>query len=78
MEWIKRTENSRGTLKEAFTAKYDGILPRTPWVRPKSKIYNLQHQARRQASPPLSYGSPPYPPPPGLWRIVAKDLKTVI
>ena len=30
---------SRATLNEAFTAKYDGVLPRTPQVRPKSEIY---------------------------------------
>ena len=27
------------TLNETFTAKYDGILPRTPEVRPESEIY---------------------------------------
>ena len=31
---------SRATLNETFTAKYDGVLPRTPWVRPKFEIYN--------------------------------------
>ena len=30
---------SRATLNETFTAKSDGILPRTPKVRPKSEIY---------------------------------------
>ena len=30
---------SRATLHETFTAKYDGVLPRTPQVRPKSEIY---------------------------------------
>ena len=75
MEWIKRTENSRGTLKEAFTAKYDGILPRTPWVRPKSKIYNTKRDDKHPR--PFHMGVPPTPPP-RLWRIVAKDLKTVI
>ena len=30
---------SRATLNETFTAKYDGVLPRTPQVRPKSEIY---------------------------------------
>ena len=29
----------RATLNETFTAKYDGVLPRTPWVRLKSEIY---------------------------------------
>ena len=30
---------SRATLNETFTAKHDGVLPRTPLVRPKSEIY---------------------------------------
>ena len=30
---------SHATLNETFTAKYDGVLPRTPQVRPKSEIY---------------------------------------
>ena len=30
---------SRATLNKTFTAKNDGILPRTPKVRPKSEIY---------------------------------------
>ena len=30
---------SRATLNETYTAKYDGFLPRTPYVRPKSEIY---------------------------------------
>ena len=30
---------SRTTLNETFTAKYDSVLPRTPYVRPKSEIY---------------------------------------
>ena len=28
------------TLKETFTAKYNGVFPRTPEVRPNSEIYN--------------------------------------
>ena len=31
--------SSHATLKEIFTAKYNGVLPRTAQVRPKSKIY---------------------------------------
>ena len=31
--------SSRATLKETFTATYDCVLPRTPQVRPKYKIY---------------------------------------
>ena len=30
---------SRATLNETFMAKYDGVLPRTPSVRPTSEIY---------------------------------------
>ena len=30
---------SRATLNETFTAKYDGVLPITPYVRPNSEIY---------------------------------------
>ena len=30
---------SHATLIKTFTAKYDGVLPRTPQVRPKSEIY---------------------------------------
>ena len=30
---------SRATLNEIFTAKDDGVLPRTPQVRPESEIY---------------------------------------
>ena len=30
---------SRATLNETLTAKYDGVLPKTPQVRPKSEIY---------------------------------------
>ena len=30
---------SRATLNETYTAKYGGVLPRTPQVRPKSVIY---------------------------------------
>ena len=29
----------RATLNKTFTAKYDGVLPRTPKVRLKSEIY---------------------------------------
>ena len=33
---------SRATLNETFTAKYGGVLPRTPYVRPKSEIYTTK------------------------------------
>ena len=71
MEWIKRIENSCGTLKETFTAKYDGILPRTPLVRPKFKLYNSKRDDKHPHH--FHMGVPPR-----LWQIVAKDLKTVI
>ena len=31
--------NLPATLKETLTAKYNGVLPRTPKVRPKSEMY---------------------------------------
>ena len=31
--------SSRATLNQTFTAKYNGVLPRRPKVRPKSEIY---------------------------------------
>ena len=34
--------SSRATLKETFTAKYNGVLSRTPLVRPKSQIFTLK------------------------------------
>ena len=48
---------SRATLNETFTAKYDGVLPRTLSVRPKSEIYtpkrNDEHPHRfHMRSPP--------------------------
>ena len=50
---------SRATLNETFTAKYDGVLPRTPLMRPKSEIYTPKrddvhpHHFHRR-SPPRS------------------------
>ena len=35
---------SLATLNEAFTAYYDGVLPRTPYVRPKSEIYTPKRE----------------------------------
>ena len=45
---------SRATLNETFPAKYDGVLPLS-----ETKIRNLYSQARRRASPPLSYAESP-------------------
>ena len=49
--------SSGATLNETFTAKYNGVLTRTPYS--ETKIRNLHPKARRRASPPLSYESPP-------------------
>ena len=51
---------SRATLNETFMAKYDGVLPRTPSVRPKSEIYT----PRRDDDLPHSFHMPSSPPPP--------------
>ena len=49
---------SRATLNETFMANYDGVLPRTPSVRPKSEIYTPQ----RDDELPHSFHMPsPYP-----------------
>ena len=37
--YARRKSWTKNSLKEAFTAKYRGVLPRTPQVRPKSEIY---------------------------------------
>ena len=48
----------RATLNKTFTAKYDGVLPRTPKVRPKSEIYTPKqddehlHPFHMQSPPP--------------------------
>ena len=55
---------SRATLNETFTAKYDGVLPRKPQVRPKFDIYTPK---REDEHPHLFHmRSPPPLPPPGL------------
>ena len=53
---------SRATLNETFTAKYDGVLPRTPYVRPKSEIYTPKRDDEHPH--PFHMRSPPPPPPP--------------
>ena len=58
---------SSATLNETFTAKYDGVLPRTPKVRPKSEIYT-----------PKRNDEHPHPfhmrnPPPGTLTLTAKN-----
>ena len=48
---------SRATLNETFMAKYDGVLPRTPQVKPKS----LSCTPKRDDEHPHPFymGSPP-------------------
>ena len=56
---------SRATLNETFTAKYDGVLLRTPQVRPKSEIYTPKrddehpHPFHMRSSPPKGWTNPP-------------------
>ena len=50
---------SRATLNETFTAKYDGVLPRTPEVRPKSEIYPPKRDDEHPH--PFHMWSPPPP-----------------
>ena len=49
-------------LKETFTAKYNGVLPRTPWVRSKSEIHTPKLDDEHPR--PFHMGNPPLPPPP--------------
>ena len=46
--------SSHATLKKTFTAKYKGVLPRTPQGRPKSEIYTPKRDLR-----PFQEGFPP-------------------
>ena len=52
---------SRATLNETFTAKYGGVWPRTPYVRPKSEIYTPKRDD--EYPHPFICGVPPPPPP---------------
>ena len=52
---------SRATLNETFTAKNDGVLPRTPYVRQKSEIYTPKRDDEHPYH--LHMRSPP---PPGV------------
>ena len=54
---------SRATLNETFTAKYDGVLPRTPYVRQKSEIYTPK---RDDEHPYHLHMRSPTPPPRGI------------
>ena len=48
---------SRATLNETYMAKYDGVLPRTPEVRPKSEIYTPKRDDEHPT--PFICGVPP-------------------
>ena len=58
---------SRATLNEIFTVKYDGILPRTPYVRPKSKIYTPKGDEEH----PHPFHMRSYPPPPKTYALMS-------
>ena len=49
--------SSRETLKETFTAKYNGVLSRKPLVRPKCQIYT--HKGDDEHPHPLHMSAPP-------------------
>ena len=51
---------SRATLDETFTAKYDGVLPRTPYVRQKSEISTLKRDDEHPN--PFRSPAPPWGP----------------
>ena len=56
---------SRETLNETFTAKYDGVLPGTPLLRPKSKFT----PPKRDDEHPHPFHMLSFPPsPPGVNR----------
>ena len=46
--------SSCATLKKIFTATYDCVLPKTPYVRPKSEIYTAK---RDDEHPSLTYSN---------------------
>ena len=45
-------------------AKYYGVLPRTPQVRPKSEIYTFKRDDEHPHPLPMQRAPPPPPPPP--------------
>ena len=62
---LARGNESSATLNETFTAiKYDGALPRTPWVRPKSKIYTPKRDDEHHHRFDMRIPPPSLPPPP--------------
>ena len=62
---------SRATLNETFTAKNDGVLPRTPQVTPKSEIYNPKRDDEHPH--PFICGVPP----PGLLLMARMNIQSV-
>ena len=75
------------TLNETFKAKYDGVLPRTPLVRPKSVIYTPTRDDEHPHPFPMRILSPPPPPPPRvsqsfawtwLWTALNQRWKPVL
>ena len=50
---------SRATLNETFMAKYDGVFPRTPYVRPQLEI----DTPKRDDEHPHPFHMPSLPPP---------------
>ena len=61
-------------LKETLTAKYNGVLPRTPWVRSKSEIHTPKLDDEHPR--PFHMGNPPLPPPPLLPGEKANAMNT--
>ena len=57
---------SSATLNETFMAKYYGVLPRTPKLRPKSEIYTPKRDGENPHPFHTLSPLPHPPPPPGL------------
>ena len=57
---------SHATLNETLTAKYDGVLLRTPYTRPKSGIYTRKRDNKYPY--PFHMRSPPPPRAGSQWR----------
>ena len=62
---------SRATLNETLTAKYDGVLPKTPEKPPRSP-FSPPHPAPHPPPPFLLGSAPPPPPSPGV--LARKEL----
>ena len=72
---------TRATLNETFTAKYDGVLPRTSlWTgslfgekRPKSEIYT----SKRDDELPHPFHMQSPPPPPGQHMFLSRTIAAI-